>query len=66
MIIIADASPINYLVLIGHLPFTGTLGILRAGAKSGLLDLNDAVARLRQTSFHVSQDVLDPLIQGRG
>jgi predicted nucleic acid-binding protein len=48
-----------------HLPFTGTLGILRAGAKSGLLDLKSAVRRLRLTSFHVSEDVLDRLIEGQ-
>ena len=47
-----------------HLPFTGTLGILQAGAKQGLLDLKSAVGRLRQTSFHISQDILDELLKG--
>jgi predicted nucleic acid-binding protein len=46
-----------------HLPFTGTLGILQAGAKQGLLDLKSAVVRLRQTSFHISQDILDELLK---
>lgn len=45
-----------------QLPFTGTLGILQAGAKQGLLDLKSAVNRLQQTSFHISQDVLNQLI----
>lgn len=48
-----------------HLPFTGTLGVLQAGAKQGLLDLRSAVGRLRQTSFHISQDILDQLIESR-
>ena len=47
-----------------QLPFTGTLGVLRAGARVGLLDLSSAVARLRQTSFHIAQDVLDKLVKG--
>lgn len=46
-----------------RLPFTGTLGILQAGAKQGLLDLKIAVGRLRQTSFHISQDILDELLK---
>lgn len=45
-----------------HLPVTGTLGVLKVGAQGGLLDLKTAVARLRQTSFHVAQDVLDRLL----
>ena len=45
-----------------HLPVTGTLGVLKAGAQEGLLDLKTAVARLRQTSFHIAQNVLDLLI----
>jgi predicted nucleic acid-binding protein len=48
-----------------HLPFTGTLGILQAGAKQGLLDLKSALDRLRQTSFHISQDILDQLIENQ-
>jgi predicted nucleic acid-binding protein len=45
-----------------YLPVTGTLGVLKAGAQEGLLDLKSAVARLRQTSFHVAQAVLDRLV----
>ena len=48
-----------------HLSITGTLGILQAGAQLGLLDLKVAVARLRRTSFHVSQDILDRLIESQ-
>ncbi len=47
-----------------HIPFTGTLGVLAAGAAQGLLDLRSAVDRLRQTSFHISPEILDRLIEG--
>jgi predicted nucleic acid-binding protein len=46
-----------------QLPFTGTLGVLAAAAGSGLLDLRSAVDRLRQTNFHISQEILDRLIK---
>ena len=45
-----------------HLPFTGTLGVLKAGAEQGLLDLRTTVARLSQTNFHISKEILDRLI----
>jgi predicted nucleic acid-binding protein len=45
-----------------NLPVTGTLGVLKAAAQEGLLDLKTAVARLRLTSFHVAQAVLDFLL----
>ena len=48
-----------------QIPFTGTLGVLAAAAERGLLDLKSAVDRLRQTSFHISQDILDRLIEGQ-
>lgn len=32
----------------------GTLAVLEQGARRGLLDLNDALTRLRQTSFRIS------------
>jgi len=43
------------------LRFTGTLGVLAAGAEQGLVDLRIAVDRLRQTSFYISADILDRL-----
>jgi len=45
-----------------QLAYIGTLGALAAGADRELLDLRSAVDRLRQTSFHISQGVLDRLI----
>jgi predicted nucleic acid-binding protein len=47
-----------------QLPFTGTLGVLAAGAEQGLLDLRIAIDRLRQTNFHIAQSILDRLIEG--
>jgi len=43
-------------------PFTGTLGVLVAGAGQGLLDLRIAVGRLRQTSFRISDRILERLV----
>jgi predicted nucleic acid-binding protein len=45
-----------------QIPYTGTLGVLAAGANQGLLDLRSAVDRLLQTSFYIKQDLLDRLI----
>jgi predicted nucleic acid-binding protein len=47
-----------------HLPCTGTLGVLAEGAERGLLDLRKAVGRLRETSFRISSDILDRIIEG--
>jgi len=46
-----------------QIPYTGTLGVLSAGAQRGLLDLRSAVNRLRQTSFHISPEILEHLIE---
>jgi predicted nucleic acid-binding protein len=48
-----------------NLHFIGTLGVLRAAGKQGLLDFKTAVDRLRNTNFHVSQDILDQLLKGQ-
>lgn len=39
----------------------GTVGLLGQAAKKGLIDLDDAVTKLRKTNFHVSDEVLDTL-----
>jgi predicted nucleic acid-binding protein len=41
---------------------TGTLGILRAGALRGLVDLPSALARLLNTSFRVSTKLVEGLL----
>jgi predicted nucleic acid-binding protein len=63
--LIIDENPGRQEAQRRHLPFTGTLGILQAGAKHGLLDLKTAIGRLKQTSFHVSQDILDQVIKSQ-
>jgi predicted nucleic acid-binding protein len=47
-----------------HLPVTGTVGVLRAAAELGLIDLREALARLRSTNFYITQEMLDRLIGG--
>lgn len=44
------------------LPVIGTIGVLREAADEGLLDLRVAIARLRQTSFHISPAILARLL----
>ena len=46
-----------------HLHFIGTLGILQAAGKRGLLDFRVALNQLRGTSFHISQGLIDRLIE---
>jgi predicted nucleic acid-binding protein len=41
----------------------GTLGVLAEAAEHGLTDFSDAVARLQQTSFYISPEVLKPLLR---
>jgi uncharacterized protein DUF3368 len=62
MIVVADTTPINYLILIEDLPVIGTVGVLREAAEMGLLDLRSAFERLRQTSFHISPAILASLL----
>lgn len=37
---------------------TGTLGVLRAGAEQGVIDVPDTLERLRATSFYVDDDLI--------
>jgi predicted nucleic acid-binding protein len=41
------------------IPLTGTVGILELAAEKGLLDLQDAFDRLKQTDFWISHELLD-------
>ena len=41
---------------------TGTLGILLAGAREGMIDLKTSLIRLQQTNFRVSQALIDKLL----
>jgi len=44
---------------------TGTLGVLDLAARRGLIDLPQAFARLKATSFHYRQGLLDALLARR-
>jgi len=49
-----------------HMHFTGTLGVLRAAAREGLIDLRSAVDRLRLTNFYIARAVLEDLFKDQG
>ena len=40
----------------------GTLGVLQFASRKGLLDLREALDRLRSTSFYISEELIDRLI----
>jgi predicted nucleic acid-binding protein len=42
---------------------TGTLGLLIRSAQRGLLDLADALARLKRTNFHYRQELFDDILK---
>jgi predicted nucleic acid-binding protein len=46
-----------------QIAITGTLGILKIGSRQGTLDIEEAVERLRSTSFHVSPRLLETLLE---
>ena len=48
-----------------NLEFTGTLGVLLAGSQKGLLNLEDAIRRLRRTSFFISDKLLRRILRER-
>lgn len=41
---------------------TGTLGVLKSAAEHGWIDLRQALARLRQTNFRASEELLQKLL----
>ena len=42
-----------------HIPFTGTIGVLEFAADQGLLDLQHAFMRVKETDFWISHELLD-------
>lgn len=62
--IIIDESRGRREARLRRLKLTGTLGVLAAAADLGLLDLKSALNRLRQTNFHIAQEILDRLTDG--
>ena len=45
-----------------RIPYTGTLGVLQAAAKAGLVDLPAALGRLQKTSFHIAPGIIARLL----
>ena len=41
----------------------GTLGVLQQASQAGLLDLRDALTKLRTTNFRISRSLLDRILQ---
>ena len=41
---------------------TGTLGVLSAAARRGMVDLADAFVRLKRTNFRYRQEIMDELL----
>ena len=64
--IVIDEAPVRQEARRLKLLLTGTVGVLRAAANMGLVDLNDAFHRLRQTNFYIAQSILDQLVEGQG
>lgn len=47
-----------------RLRVTGTLGVLRLAAARGLVDIAEAIARLRVTNFYIAPHLLDDILRG--
>jgi len=72
MIVIADTGPINELILIGEIEILPALYRQVAipqysrrtfrRCQARVAGLRSALGRLRQTSFHISREILDRLI----
>jgi predicted nucleic acid-binding protein len=45
------------------LSVAGTLNVLEAAAKRDLVDLPTAIAKLRQTNFHVAESIIQRALQ---
>lgn len=63
-LILIDERKGNSVALSKGFETTGTLGILDLAAKRGMIDLRDAVDRLKQTNFRYGQAILDSLLRG--
>jgi predicted nucleic acid-binding protein len=47
-----------------HLRVTGTLGVLRAGAEQGLVNVPELLERLKATSFYLDETLLNAVFGG--
>jgi predicted nucleic acid-binding protein len=48
-----------------HIPNTGKIGVLELAADRGMLDLQDAFARVKETDFWISRELLDERLRLR-
>jgi hypothetical protein len=62
--LIADETEARTVALRRNLTVIGTLGVLRDGARTGLLNLSEAFTRLERTSFYVSQSLIRSFLEG--
>ena len=46
-----------------HLRVTGTLGVLRAGAEQGFVDVADLIERLKTTSFYLDEALVNTVFE---
>ncbi len=46
-----------------HLKVRGTLAVLERGAKLGLTELRQALDKLQQTNFRISESLIDTLLK---
>ncbi|MBI4904362.1 MAG: DUF3368 domain-containing protein [Acidobacteria bacterium] len=61
-LILIDERKGNAVALSKGFETTGTLGILDLAAKRGMIDLRDAVDRLKRTNFRYRQEIIDRLL----
>ena len=46
-----------------HLRVTGTMGVLRAGAEHGLVNVPDLLERLKRTSFYLDEALVSAVFE---
>jgi predicted nucleic acid-binding protein len=63
-LIVLDEKAARRVAATRGLKVTGTLGILKEASERGLIDLTEAIARLRQTTFRASPRLIQNLLKG--
>ena len=61
-LVLIDDSKGRYEAELLHVPQTGTLGVLVMASERSLIDLRSTLSRLRQTSFFVSEKLIQRLL----
>jgi predicted nucleic acid-binding protein len=69
-IVVSNTSPLLYLHQVGHLElltYTGTLGVLLKAKQAGLLpSVTPAIAALRETTMHLTQELIEMVLKEAG